>query len=91
MCRTDPSVWARERAQGRTQPVCSRLAWLTYACRMSQVVAAPKATVAATKPITMATMKSYLSQPCPPRCSNGIGQYLVSASGKAIVSPEAIG
>jgi hypothetical protein len=58
---------------------------------MSQVVAAPKATVAATNPITMATMKSYLSQPCPPRWGNGIRRYLVSASGNAILSPEAIG
>ena len=30
-----------------------------YTCRMSHVVAAPKAAVAATNPITMATMKSY--------------------------------
>jgi hypothetical protein len=51
---------------------------------MSQVVAAPKATVAATNPITMATMKSYLFQPCPPRYGNDIGQYLASASGNAI-------
>jgi hypothetical protein len=65
--------------------------WLTYACRMSHVVAAPKAAVAATNPITMATMNSYLSQPCPPRCGNGIGRYLVIASGNAISSPEAIG
>lgn len=65
--------------------------WLTYWCRTSHVVAAPKAVVAATNPITMTTMKSYLSQPCPPRCGNGIGRYLVSASGNAIGSPEAIG
>jgi hypothetical protein len=80
----------QERLLGRAQTVFSRV-WLNHVCRMSHVVAAPKAAVAATNPITMATMKSYLSQPCPPRCANGIGRYLVSASGNAIGSPEVIG
>jgi hypothetical protein len=76
---------------GRAQTVFSRPVWQNHVCRMSHVVAAPKAAVAATNPITMATMKSYLSQPCPPRCGNGIGRYLVSASANAIGSPEVIG
>jgi hypothetical protein len=74
-----------ERAAPTDAATLLRLVWPTYACRTSQVVAAPKATVATTNPTTMATMKSYLSQPCPPRCGNGIGQDRASASGNAIV------
>lgn len=88
---SDQLPLGQERLLGRAQTVFSRLVWLHHVCRMSHVVAAPKAAVAATNPITMATMKSYLSQPCPPRCGNGIGRYLVSASGNAIGSPEVIG
>jgi hypothetical protein len=62
VCRTNLPL-GKSDYLGWAQSVFSRLDWLNHVCRMSHVVAAPKAAVAATNPITMATMKFYLSQP----------------------------